>query len=662
MCGIAGVLDRVDRGNADPELASTMAASLQHRGPDGEGNYHWPVDFPKIAISVRRLSVIDLETGDQPIFNEDGSLVIVCNGEIYNHIELRRKLESRGHRFATFSDVEVLLHLYEEYGTDMFQEIRGMYAFGLWDKRRERLMLAVDHLGIKPLYYVDLGDRLVFASEVKALTAAFGLPWNIRFPAIDTFLTFGYMIGDDTMYEGVKRIPAGQALVFEGKNEKMIRHWKMPETLDDRSVGDQPSLDEIRSLLTEAVRLHLRSDVSLGLFLSGGLDSATILAKMSGMQSSPVHTYTVGFDDVSNTEADETNQAAKVAAHFGARHHELRLSADDWWDALLDYVVYHDEPNANPSAISMLPLASRAVEDVKVVLTGFGGDEVFSGYPHHLRLPRMLRIACWLHEEPPKFPSKLIAQSLLPALQRLYPDIRRVHGLSGLTAYLMEAMKVALPPVDLMFSAMSYDGIASSAYMREQLYNPDLLAAGCSGYKEREFCEIYKASEVQDVDLLVRLVILRTWLPANGLLSLDNVTMANSLEARVPYFDPPLLSRLIASGGAVGHRRGKHLLRLAMSEELPPDVLRSRKRPFSTPIREWFDSQFAERVKAILLDPQSLNRKMFKADAIERLVTRHFKRSADHTEMVFRLLLLELWQQSWQERSDRDPRLKGASR
>ena len=394
MCGIAGMCDSSGVGPEGPGLVRLMCERLVHRGPDSSGFYVFPDEAPRICLGVRRLSIIDLETGDQPLFNEDRTLALVFNGEIYNHVELRAELEQRGHRFRSGNDGETLVHLYEERDLELFASLRGMYAFALWDAARERLVLAVDHVGIKPLYVAEGGGRLRFASEAKALFADPALPRRIDLAAVDTYLTFGYMVGPDTLLEGVRRLPPGHAMVVEGGTARLVRHFTLryPPALQ-RPLDARAVVEEARTRFREAVRLHLRSDVPLGLFLSGGIDSTAVLGAMHAEAGGRVKTFTVGYlaSDGSVPSADETVAARRAAAHFGTDHHELRLSAEDWWTTLGEYVSAHDEPNANPSMVSLQALSRVAAREVKVALNGTGGDELYAGYRAHRVHPRLLR-------------------------------------------------------------------------------------------------------------------------------------------------------------------------------------------------------------------------------------------------------------------------------
>ncbi|MBI5960106.1 MAG: asparagine synthase (glutamine-hydrolyzing), partial [Chloroflexi bacterium] len=447
MCGIVGICDLQQTGRADPELVRAMSRVIIHRGPDGDGFFHWPESDPQVALGMRRLSIIDLNTGDQPIFNEDRSMAIVFNGEIYNYVELRADLEKRGHQFRTQTDTETLIHLYEEYGETMFSHLRGMYGFAIWDSRACRLVLAVDHVGIKPLYLAESNGLLRFASEVKALYADPSLPRRLNLAVLDTYLSFGYMIGEETLYEGVRRLPPGHALIVENGQSRLVRHeMRRYPSAAERPHDEHAIIEQVRAQLAESVRLHLRSDVPLGLFLSGGIDSATLLALMSQMEPGRIKTFSVGYDvgrGAANPD-DETLHARRIAAHFNTDHHERIISADDWWNTLLAYVYHHDEPNANPSIISLQALSQLTAQHVKVVLNGTGGDELFCGYRSHRRYPWIIRNGARIYWASPK-PLRGLYDRPWQALEALYPTLRRMRYVGALPTYLPEYRSLFLP-------------------------------------------------------------------------------------------------------------------------------------------------------------------------------------------------------------------------
>jgi asparagine synthase (glutamine-hydrolysing) len=650
MCGIVGMLDQRRAGRADPMVVQAMSRLLVHRGPDGSGFFHWPHEVPQVALGMRRLSIIDLNTGDQPIFNEDRSIAIVFNGEIYNYVELRADLENRGHAFYTQTDTETIVHLYEEFGLNLFKHLRGMYAFALWDSAAERLLLTVDHVGIKPLYLAEQDGCLFFASEVKALFADGRLPRRLNLKTLDTYLSFGYMIGEETLYEGIRRLLPGHALVVEGDHSRLIQHWttRYPP-LSGRPTDEPAILAEAHERVLESVRLHLRSDVPLGLFLSGGIDSATILAIMSRMEPGHVRTFSVGYDlgrGTANPD-DETVHARRIAAHFGADHLERIITADNWWEFLLSYVYYHDEPNANPSIISLQALAEVAAQHVKVVLNGTGGDELFCGYRSHTRYPWVIRTAARLDRIVPRGLRQRLVGRPLGYLQAFYPMMRRVRYVGALPAYLPEWRALFLPLDDGLRRLASFEGLVWSDMLRHGLYSSAVRAAWQeTQHKERTYRMILQNAWTDDPGDLAQALTIHTWLPGNGLLALDKVTMAHSLEARVPFFDPLLIDFAMRIPSAIRLKGNKYVLREAMRADLPKFALERPKQPFGTPILHWFDHDLQERVRAVLLDDRCLRRNLFDPTALTTLLDRHFSRKIERTEVIFRLLLLELWQQS----------------
>ena len=650
MCGIVGIYDQTRTGRADPGTVRAMAQAVAHRGPDGAGFFAWPREAPNVALGVRRLSIIDMVTGDQPLFNEDRTMALVFNGEISNFVELRSELEQRGHVFSTRSDTETILHLYEEDGLDLFGRLRGMFAFALWDSRQERLVLAVDHVGIKPLYITEHDGRVIFGSEVKALLAGEEAPRGVDADAIDAYLSFGYILGPATLYSGIRRLPPGHALVLHGSRSDLIRYKSFSSTPGPSgAVADRDLADETYRALTEAVRLHLRSDVPVGLFLSGGIDSASLLAMMSPSASEPVETFSVGYRGSSGSRFpdDETDHARRIAAHFGARHRELTLAADDWWTALLGYVRAHDEPNADPASISLFALSEMASASVKVVLSGLGGDEVFGGYAFHRRYPARIRQGEWLQRRWPGFARSWGHGAAWDFAEASFPSVRRMRWVGGLLAQLIELRSLCDPMPSALRRRISYDGLVFSDHLRSNLYNPSLRRASQEGsYVERVFAEFIRQIRSVDPADVVQQLWLQVWLPGSGLLALDKITMAHSLEARVPFFDPNLMAFVLKIPPSIRLKGNKHLLRQAMRGHLPDFVLRRPKRPFSTPIRSWFDNELADRIQGVLLDPRCLGRGWFNPDALATLVRRHFRRETDHTELIFRLLVFELWQQS----------------
>jgi asparagine synthase (glutamine-hydrolysing) len=472
----------------------------------------------------------------------------------------------------------------------------------------------------------------------------------LNLETLDTYLTFGYMIGRDTLYEGIRRLPPGHALVVDGGQSRLVRHWDLRYPVPSERPGDVRAIAaETRERLLEAVRLHLRSDVPLGLFLSGGIDSTALLALMTRLEPGRVRTFTVGYaGERGAAEADdETAHARRIATHFGAEHHERILSADEWWDTLLPSVYHQDEPNANTSAVSLQALAQLTARHVKVVLNGTGGDELFCGYPSHRRYPRVIRAAARLDRLVPRgWRHRLIGGPWKHA-EALYPAMRRLRYVGALPAYLAEWRALFLPMADGLRRMASFEGLVLTDGQRERLYGEALTAAWeRAQHKERAYLDILRRAWTDDAGDLAQALAIHTWLPGNGLLALDKVTMAHSLEARAPFFDPPLIEFAARIPSAVRLRRNKFVLREALRADLPDFALRRPKQPFGTPLLRWLDRDLTERVRAVLLDERSLGRGLFRRPAVEALLERHFSGRTDQVELVFRLLLLELWQQS----------------
>lgn len=633
MCGICGLIDLTGQYRAEPGLVRRMADVLRHRGPDGDGFY----DTPNVSIGMRRLSIIDVAGSDQPLYNEDRSIALVFNGEIYNYRELRDDLIRRGHQPRTAGDGETLIHLYEEYGLDLFRHLRGMYAFALWDSSTGRLVLAVDHIGMKPLYLREQDGRLLFASEVKALFADPATPRALNHDVLDTYLAFGYMIGPETLFEGVRRLPPGHVLVAENGQTRLHRYWDFPDYIPTPELqrrGDTAQGKRIvghaRDLLAESVRLHLRSDVPLGLFLSGGIDSAAVLGLMAQEAGGRIQTYTVGY--ATRTPDDELEHARRMAAHFETQHHERVISAEDWWDGLLRYVYAHDEPNANPSAVSLLLLSEETAKHVKVVLTGLGGDELFGGYPHHHTIPQLLRNQRWGRWLNP-------ASGALAALEPHYPAMKRYRIIGALPTYLPRIRQALLPRDEALLRMHSFDGMVFSDALRRQLYRPDMPAA----HRQQAYSEILARSWRDDPYDTAQALVINTWLTGNALLSQDKTSMAHSLEARVPFFDPALLRFAADVPPAVRMSRNKYVLREAVRPFVPEFALQRPKQPFGTPIMQWFESDLSRRIQEVLRDPGADIRDLFNPAGLDALLDAHFSGAARHTEVIFRLLLLELW-------------------
>ncbi len=641
MCGICGTVDLRKFGRAEPALVRGMADLIRHRGPDGDGFYDAPDH--NAVLGSRRLSIIDVEGSDQPLYNEDRSIAMVFNGEIYNYRELRHDLLRRNHTFWTDGDGETIIHLYEEYGLNLFSQLRGMYAFALWDGKLKRFVLAIDHIGMKQLYLHERDGMLHFVSEVKALFADPATPREMNLDVLDTYMSFGYMIGNETLFKDITRLPPGHAYVAEvGRETYLYPFWEFPKP---GSIAPQTSgtvYQEARELLSDSVHIHLRSDVPLGLFLSGGVDSAAMLALMSKEASGRVKTYTVGYD--ADTPDNELLHARRIAEHFKTDHHERVITANDWWDGLHKAIYHHDEPIANSSAVSLLLLAEHTARDVKVVMTGLGGDELFGGYPGHRNLPQLLKNQeSW---------GKLLGGGredgwpLFGNIEEYYPAMKRLRIIGALPTYLPRVQQATLPRDEAIRRMMSFDGMVFSDSLRDQLYGKDVMAAWQrSQHKERTYGQIIARSWRDDPYNMAQALIINTWLTGNALLHTDKVTMAASLEARVPLFDPVLLKFAANVPPEIRMKSNKVVLREAMRSMLPEFALERPKQPFSTPIHHWFDNELSPRMREVLLDPNNMISGLFQKGNLEQLLKDHFWGKTSQVEVVYRLLTLELWAQ-----------------
>jgi asparagine synthase (glutamine-hydrolysing) len=611
MCGIAGVVEVPGRA-PDRGVLEAMGAALRHRGPDDGTVEVWG----RAGFAFRRLSIIDVAGGRQPIANEDESCRIVLNGEIYNHLELRAELEKRGHRFRTRSDVEAVLHGYEEWGDDVVTRLRGMFAFAIWDEPRQRLLLARDRLGKKPLVYREGSGRLAFASELQGLLADASLERRPDLEAIHHYLTYQYVPAPWTAFEGVRKLPPAHRLVFEDGACRVERFWSLPP-LPVRDLEMEEAASEVRRLLRDAVKVRLMSEVPLGAFLSGGVDSSAVVALMS--EFGRVKTFSIGFEEA---EFDELRYARLVAERYGTDHHELVVRPDAA-EVLPRLVEHFGEPFADSSAIPTYYVAKLAREHVTVALNGDGGDELFAGYDRYRALGLYQRL------------------SRLPAGRSLGLAAAALGGsrLPSRARRLLEA--IAADPEESYARTVSY--FAPEAKLA--LYRPELrqrLAAIDSFAVLRERFREWDGRDLVDRTLHADTL---TYLPGDLLAKVDITSMAVSLEGRSPLLDHPLVelaaslpSRLKLAGG-----QGKRVLRRAVEDLLPPEILARRKMGFGVPIARWLRTDLRELAEDTLLDRRAQERGWFEPRAVAALWSQHQSGARDRSPQLWALLMLELW-------------------
>lgn len=618
MCGIAGFLSLEQGVFATKTIAQAMCDVIVHRGPDGQGLL---VDGP-LAMGMRRLSIIDLAGGQQPISNEDGTISVIQNGEIYNFQEIRKDLEQRGHRFKTNSDTEAIVHLYEEYGTRCVEHLRGMFALAIWDAPRRRLIVARDRLGIKPLYYSVGNGRLLFGSELKSLLAV-GLDREIDQQALHDYLSLTYVPAPATIFKAARKLMPGSMLIAERGNVRIERYWNLSFEPDEKRFHSEPEIVEaVRERVEDAVRSHLVSDVPLGVFLSGGVDSQTLVACMRKFHTGALKTFSIGFAEKSFSELDRAREAAK---HFGTEHHEMIVTPDTV-SMVPDLVSAFDEPYADSSAIPVLCVARLARQSVTVALTGEGGDEVFAGYKTYAAT----RLAGLYRRTVPTPLRSLVAWGVnrLPVSHGKvsfdYMAKRFVAGASN-------------DAVDAHFSWKAiFDEAAKQALYRE----PRTVGPTVRLYHEA-------VAGIDPQDLLARLLMIDTKLGLEGdmLVKADRMSMATSLEGRVPLLDHPLVEMVAAipSRFKMKGMKTKVLLRAAMADVLPPETTQGPKQGFNVPIPSWLTGPLRELVHDTLSPSRIAATGIFRPEPIQEMIRAHEKLERDHSRDIWTLLMFQSW-------------------
>ncbi len=629
MCGIAGIVDL--RGRAvDPGLLSRVNSRLVHRGPDAEGFRL----SGAVGLSHRRLAIIDLAGGAQPMPNEDGSVWVTFNGEIYNFRELRPELEHRGHRFATTSDTEVILHAYEQYGEGCPSYLRGMFAFGLWDERRRRLFLARDRVGKKPLYYTEASGQFIFASELHALLAHPGVSREVDLDALDAYLTFGYIPAPRTAFRCLYKLPPAHSLTLDLNNDgdgirdqKVSRYWSL-DYLPKLDIDEEEAAERLLAELTEAVRIRMIADVPLGALLSGGIDSSLVVALMSRLSDRPVKTFSIGFHE---KDFDELPYARLVADQYGTEHHELVVRPNAL-DVLPTLVRHYGEPFADSSSIPSYYVSRLTREHVTVALNGDGGDESFAGYERYY--------ADGLADAYCKLPLPLRAGVIEPLAALIPNSLPRRHRLRQAKRFLEAA---AQPSARRYLRWVSY----FTPGQKGDLYTPAFRQALASREPGDWLVGLYDSARRDGLDRLdaVLATDVASYLPNDLLVKMDIATMACSLEARSPILDHRVMefaSRLPTRMKLRGTTT-KFLLRQVARKLLPAANLDRRKMGFGLPVGDWMRGELRPWVDDVLLSPRALARGHFRPDAVRALVHEHGVGSQDHSYRLWALLWLELW-------------------
>ena len=631
MCGIAGFVEREPDASRRQERAvvlDRMCRLIAHRGPDDQGTM---VDS-RVALGMRRLSIIDLAGGHQPMATRDGDVTVVFNGEIYNYRELFKDLETRGHHFQTRSDTESILHCYQEFGNDCVQHLRGMFAFALWEAPERKLFIARDRAGEKPLYYTTTaGGTFVFGSELKSLLEHPEVRREIDPAALDAYLTFGYVPDPLSIFKDIHKLPPGHFLTLTDTGLKVEQYWDFPKETDEH-LDYAECLEELRRLLQESVRMRLVSDVPLGAFLSGGIDSSTIVGLMAQEMSEPVKTFSIGFAEDSY---DELKYARLVSKRFGTDHRELIVTPDVCH--VIDDLLWHfDEPFADQSVVPTYFVSKLAREHVKVVLSGDGGDELFAGYTRYAIDRKRQGF-----EHLPRF----VRQGVMKSLSERLP-----HGTRGRN-YLYN---VAQEPLDRYIDSISvFTNLAKA-----ELYSEDFLG---TLKRYRPASSLYRdfASQVENGNSIDRLLYLdsKTYLPGDILTKVDRMSMAVSLEARVPLLDHVLIE-FVARMPSSWKMRGlesKFIFKEAVKGLVPEEILHRPKQGFGVPIGAWINDQLRERIDDTLSDPRTRQRGFIRPEYVDVLRAEHNRGRRDHSPALWTVLMFELWCRKYLDQTAIEP-------
>jgi len=623
MCGINGIAFSSRSGRVvSREVLERMRDVITHRGPDDDGLL---IDG-RVGLGHRRLSIVDVAAGHQPMTNEDASLHITYNGEIYNHADYRESLEAKGHIYSTHCDTETILHLYEEHGAACVDYLRGMFAFAIWDQRKQELFIARDRLGVKPLYYVHTDDgSLYFGSEIKTLLEARAVKPELNYAVLSDYLANHAPSGEETLFRGVKRLLPGHVMTWRDGELSIRRYWDVDFSKDDVR-DDQTYIKQWSELFRESVRLRLMADVPLGMFLSGGIDSSAIAAVMSGMVSEPIKTFSVAFAE---REANELEYARLVADAYKTNHHEIVVSPEQFFAALPRLVWHEDEPLAHPSSVALYFVSRLASQHVKVVLTGEGSDEMLAGYGRYRRTIWNLALG----QRYNKFTPSVARDTIRKQIERMMPGGR-------MRQKLMRTFLVLSPELESIY----FDNFAVfPAPMQQNMFTRETMdrIRGVDPYVElRRLLE-----RTKDLSLLDGLLYadIKTYLH-ELLMKQDQMSMATSIESRVPFLDHKLVEFTAKMPDAMKLRGGttKYVLRESMKGVLPEKILSRSKMGFPVPIGRWFRGPFKSVIDEYVLSERALSRGIFAPDFVRHIVSLH-QAGEDHSERLWSLLNFEMW-------------------
>ena len=614
MCGIAGVFHFDSNRKVNKDILKSMSDIISYRGPDAEGFF---ID-KNVGLAHRRLSIIDLSSGAQPMYSDDNQLALVFNGEIYNYIELEGELKALGHRFKTSSDTEVIIRAYEQWGIDCQQKFNGMWAFALWDNRKKQLFISRDRLGEKPLNYGIFDNSLLFSSEIKSI-GKYGIPLSPNKELLELFLFLGYVPEPYTFYRGIKKLQAGHYLIVKDNQANEFKYWDLPE-IDEKNllVNENQVVDEFSQLFRDSIRIRMRSDVAYGAFLSGGLDSSSIVSQMSEISSQPVETFTIGFNE---KKYDERAMANLVSKHFKTNHHEHIVNAGNFDKSLKNILFHYDEPFGDPAAIPTEIVSKYAAEKVKMVLTGDGADEVLAGYSTYVsenlsttyqRFPRLIRTLA---------PKMLNAGAKYLTGNIRYKSNQAVRVLNNFNASFEDRLISK-------FIKMSSDSM-------KNLY-------GSISYPIEDFInDVFSNSNLKDPFYKLTYYNLKVSLPGQMLVKIDRMSMAHSLETRAPFLDHRIVEYMYRVDKRVklpNAKSVKNVLQKSMASRLPNEIIHRKKKGFDVPLREWFKGDlFDDKLN------QDYSRYGLNDYIIKELLAENKAAKSDHGTLIWRILIYTGW-------------------
>lgn len=614
MCGICGFI-----GFEDKALLKDMCRVIRHRGPDDQG-YYMDDD---ISLGHNRLSIIDLKGGHQPIHNEDESIWVIYNGEIYNFADLHNELETKGHRFYTSSDTEAIVHLYEEYGTRLVDHLRGMFAFALWDSGKKILVIGRDRLGIKPLYYTIKDGKLLFASEIKSILRYIEIKAAVNPAALHDYLSFRHTLSDETMFMGIKKLLPGHVMTYHNGKVSFTQYWDLPQAAVELKTEDY-YIKSLRKLLEESIRIHLISEVPLGVYLSGGIDSGIITALMNRIVDKPIETFSVGFG--AEGEIGELSQAKITADYLGTNHHELVVEQGEFIKNMGDIIWHNDEPVADPSALAMFMLSKMAKKYVTVVLNGAGGDEIFGGY-----ISYKIGLANQIYKR--TIPGWLRQGCVNPLVKAVSPYLSSKFYV-GLNSVSKEKKEDAFLFSKSVFSEEDKTNLYTAG-LKERINHDSFKKATDILFKRKESNYLDSMMYADTKSYLVDHILLET----------DKLTMSSSIEARVPLIDH-LVVEFASSVPPDLKLRGlteKYILKKVGSDILPPALMKRKKRPFRIPIDTWFRGELDEMAKQVLDNSIIINEGYFKSDVVTNIIKKHKNAELLYNHQMYALLVFEMW-------------------